>query len=186
MALPTSKAKRENSPLRLVQNPSTPASSGSGNNNNTSLLTVHPDGFPIPFTDYSLQFGFFGSFLHLVDLETFLTAVRNDIEEEITTHGRNARLPSLEYSKTIGGLQLWIQRMPWDTVNLAWAELAIVLEGLWLYIIDEKHDREAFMDVINHVSNRQVAFGWIGKPHVPRRDMSLTGAVSRGLEVSAS
>ena len=179
MALPNSRAKREVSKLHLVQNLST-----SANNGNLSLPTSDSDNFPIPYTDYSLQFGFFGSQLHLSDLEALLKAVRAEIEDEITAHGRNARLPSIEYSKSVLGFQLWIQKMPWDTLNLAWAELAIVVEGLWLYIIDDNHGRETFIDVINHVLNRQIAFGWIGKAHTPL--VSLTGAVSRVLEVPAS
>ena len=179
MALPNSLAKREVSKLHLVQNLSTPANIG-----NLSLSTTDPDDFPIPYTDYSLHFGFFGSQLHLSDLETLLKAVRAEIEEEITAHGRNARLPSEEYSKSVLGFQLWIQKMPWITLDLAWAELAIVVQGLWLYIIDDNHDRETFFDVINHVLNRQIAFGWIGKAHTPL--VSLTGAGSRGPGVPAS
>ena len=179
LALPNSMAKREVSNLHLVQNLSTPANIGS-----LSVPTADSDYFPIPSTDYSLRFGFFGPHLRLLDLETLLKAVRAEIEVEITAHGRNARLPSIEYSKSVLGLRLWIQKMPWSTLNLAWAELAIVVEGLWLYIIDDKHDHETFIDVINHVLNRQIAFGWIGKARMPL--MSLTGTVSRGLEVRAS
>ena len=179
MALPNSMAKREVSNMHLVQNLSTPANIGS-----LSLPTADSDYFPIPSTDYSLRFGFFGSILRLSDLETLLKAVRAEIEVEITAHGRNARLPSIEYSKSVLGLQLWIQKMPWATLNLAWAELAIVVEGLWLYIVDDKHDHETFIDVINHVLNRQIAFGSIGKAHIPL--VSLTETVSRGLAVPAS
>ena len=175
LALPKSTAKREVSKLHLAQNLSAPAS--------VRNLT-DSDYFPIPYTDYSLRFGFFGSHIHLSDSETLLEAVRAEVEEEIIAHGRNARLPSIEYSKSVQGLQLWIKKMPWGTVNLAWAELAIVVEGLWLYIVDDKHDRETFIDVINHVFNRQIAFGWIGKAHTPL--VSSTGAGSTGLEVPAS
>ena len=179
MALPNFMAKREASNLHLVQNLSTSANTGS-----LSLPTADSDYFPIPSTDYSLHFGFFGSDLRLSDLQTLLKAVRAEIEVEITAHGRNARLASVEYSKSVLGLQLWIQKMPWGTLNLAWAELAIVVEGLWLYIIDDKHDHETFIDVINHVLNRQIAFGWIGKAHTPL--VSSTGGVSRGVGVPAS
>ena len=63
--------------------------------------------------------------------------------------------------------------MPWSTENLAWAQLAVILKGLWLYIVDGKHDREAFIDVIDDVSRRQIAFGWIGEP---QRPLELTTA----------
>ena len=179
MALPNSMTRREVSKLHLVQNLSTPADI-----NPLSLPIADSDDFPIPYTDYSLHFGFFGDQLHLPDLESLLTAVRAEIEEEISAHGRNARLSSIEYSKKVLGLHLWIQKLPWITLDLAWAELAIVVEGLWLYIIDDKHDRETFIDVINHVSNRQIAFGWIGKTQTPR--ISSTGAGSKGPEVPTS
>ena len=179
MTLPNSMAKRELSTLHLVRNLSTPANIG-----NLRLPSADSDYFPIPYTDYSLHFGFFGSHLHLSDLEILLEAVRAEIEGEMTAHGRNARLTSIEYSKTVLGFQLWIQKMPWGTLNLAWAELAVVVEGLWLYIIDDKHDRETFIDVINHALNRQIAFGWIGKAQI--HPVSLTGAVSRRLGGPAS
>ena len=179
MTLPNGMAKREASELHLAQNFSTPASM-----RNLSLPTADSDYFPISYTDYSLRFGFFGSHLHLSNLKTLFEAVRAEIEEEITAHGRNARLPSIEYSKSAQGLQLWIKRMPWGTLNLAWAELAIIVEGLRLYIVDDKHDRETFIDVINHVLNRQIAFGWVGEAHTPL--VSLTGTVSTGLGVPAS
>ena len=169
MILPNSMAKREVSKSHLAQNLSTPASIG-----NVSSPTADSDYFPIPFTDYSLRFGFFGSHLHLSGLETLLRAVLAEIEDEITAHGRNARLTSIDYSKSVLGLQLWIQKMPSSTLNLAWAELAIVVEGLWLYIVDDQHDRETFIDVINQVLNKQIAFGWIGNAHTPL--VSLTGA----------
>ena len=168
VALREPRAKRETSPLRLIQYTSTSTVASSANASILSRLTVDdPDDFPIPHTPYSLRFGNLGSYLHLWDLETLLMAVQAEIEEEITTHGRNARLPSTEYSKNGAGLHLWIQNMPWETINLAWAELAIIVEGLRLYIVDERHDRETFIDVINHVIGRQVALGWIGKPHMP-------------------
>ena len=179
MALPNSITRREVSKLHLVQNLSTLADI-----NPLSLPTADSEDFPIPHTDYSLHFGFFGDLLHLPDLESLLTAVRAEIEEEISAHGRNARLTSIEYSKKVLGLHLWIQKLPWITLDLAWAELAIVVEGLWLYIIDDKHDRETFIDVINDVSNRQIAFGWIGKTQTPR--IPLPGAVSKGPEVPTS
>ena len=179
LALPKSTAKREVLKLDLAQNISGPASI-----RNLSLPAADSDYFPIPHTDYSLRFGFVGSHLHLSDLETLFKAVHAEIEEEITAHGRNARLPSIEYSKSVLGLQLWVQKMPWDILNVAWAELAIVVEGLWLYIIDHRHDRETFIDVINHILNKQIAFGWIGKAHTPL--LSSTGAVSRGSGVPAS
>ena len=72
--------------------------------------------------------------------------------------------------------------MPWDIVNLAWAELAIIVDGLWLYVVDGGHDREAFIDVINHVTGRQVALGWIGKSHRPLELTSSTVNVRRRLE----
>ena len=187
MALREPRAKREISPLRLVQYSSTSTVAGSANISTLSLLTVDdPDDFPVPHTPYSLRFGNLGSYLHLWDLETLLMAVQAEIEEEITAHGRNARLPSTEYSKNAAGLHLWIQNMPWETINLAWAELAIIVEGLRLYIVDERHDRETFIDVINHVIGRQVALGWIGKPHIPLQQTSSTGAVSKDLEAPAS
>lgn len=184
IALAITRAKREAPPLPLIQNTSSsPVTSPS----NASILNLSKaNDFPIPHSDYSLRFGNLGSQLHPWDLETLLIAVSAQIEEEIATHGRNARLPSSEYSKTLVGLQLWIQKMPWDTINLAWAELAIFVDGLWGYIVDGKHDRECFIDVINHVSERQVALGWIGKPHVPSLSTSLTGAARRGLEAPMS
>lgn len=180
VASPNPRAKREVSPLRLVQGSSMPSISGPANVSSLNLLaTDDPDEFPIPHTPYSLGFGFLGAYLHLGDVTTLLMAVRADIETELTAHGRNARLPSTEYSKDSAGLQLWILQMPWHTVNLAWAELAIIVEGLWLYIVDGRHDRETFIDVINHVSGRQIALGWIGKLDVRLEHMSSTGAVSR-------
>lgn len=154
--------------------------------NASTLSLPTADDFPIPHSDYTLRLGNLGPHLHPWDLETLLIAVSAAIEEEIAAHGRNARLPSTQYSKDLAGLHLWMQRMPWDTVNLAWAQLAIILDGLWLYIVDGGHDREAFIDVINHVTGRQVALGWIGKPHRPLEPTSSTGAVRRGLEALAS
>ena len=167
VALPNSKAKREVSPLRLIQDSPALPISAPPNVSNLSLLTAdHPDDFPIPHTDFSLRFGNLGSYLHPWDLATLLMAVEAEVEGNITAHGRNARLPSTEYSKRSVGLVFWIRKMPWDTVNLAWAEVAIVVEGLRLYIVDGRHDRETFIDVINHARVRQVALGWIGKPYM--------------------
>lgn len=187
VALPNSRAKREVSPLRLIQDsPALPISAPPNVSNLSLLTTDHSDDFPIPHTHFSLRFGNLGSYLHPGDLETLLMAVGAEVEGNITAHGRNARLPSTEYSKRSVGLEFWILKMPWDTVNLAWAEVAIVVEGLWLYIVDGRHDRETFIDVINHARVRQVALGWIGKPHMALEHASLTGVIGRGLEVSAS
>lgn len=181
--LPTTRAKREVPPSPLVEYNSTSSVSGPVNGSILSLPTA--DDFPIPYSDYSLRFGILGSQLHPWDLETILIAVSAAIEEEIAAHGRNSRLPSTEYSMSLAGLQLWIRSMPWDTVNLAWAQLAIFVEGLWYYIVDGGHDREAFIDIINHVTGRQVALGWIGKPPVPLEPTSSTGSAKRGLEAPA-
>ena len=177
LALPTTRAKREAAPLPLVQDSSTTSVT---NPVNTSILSAPTaDDFPIPHSDYSLRIDLLGSPLHPWDLETLLIAASAEIGEEITVHGRNARLPSSEYTKNLAGLQLWIQRMPWATVNLAWAELAIFVDGLWEYIVDGRNDREAFIDIINHVTATQVALGWIGKPRAPPLSTSLTGAARR-------
>ena len=167
VASPNSKVKRENPPLHMVQNPSRPAISGPANSSGLSLLMADSSEFPTPSPDYSLRFGNSGSHLHPWDLETLLGAVRDEIEEEINAHGRNAHLDSKEYLMRLAGLELWIKIMPWATINLAWAELSIIVEGLWLYFIVGKHDRETFINVINHVKAQQIAFGWIGKPHRP-------------------
>lgn len=184
LALPTSRAKREVPPSPLVQYSSMSSVTGPVNSSALSLPTA--EDLPIPDTDYTLRLGNLGSELHPWDLETLLIAVSTAIEEEIATRGRIARLPATEYSKTLVGLQLWIQRMPWDTVNLAWAVLAIIVDGLWLYIVGGGHNREAFIDVINHVTGRQVALGWIGKPPRPLEPTSSTGAVRRSLEAHTS
>lgn len=184
IASSTIESKREIARPPLVQYSSMSSATGVTNMSTLSLPTA--DEFPIPHTDYTLRLGNLGSYLHLWDLESLLVAVSAAIKEEITAHGRNARLPSTEYSKSLGGLQLWIQRMPWAAVNLAWAELAIIAEGLWLYIVNEGHDREAFIDVINHVTGRQVALGWIGKPPRPLEHSSSSGAVRRDLHALAS
>ena len=187
VVLPSSRAKREVSQLHSVQDSPTLPFSGLVNVSNVSLLTAdHSNDFPIPHTHFSLRFGNMGSYLHSWDLETLLMGVRAEIEAQITIHGRIARLPSTEYSKSLAGLQFWIQKMPWETVNLAWAEVAIVVEGLWLYIVDERHHRETFIDVINNVRVKQVALGWIGKPNLPLEQMPSIGAVSRALEVTSS
>lgn len=184
VALPTTRAKREAPPSPVVQYSST--TSVTGPVNISILSPPMANDFPIPHSDYSLRFGNLGSHLHPWDLETLLIAVSAQIEEEITIHGRNARLLSSEYSRNLVGLQLWIQRMPWATINLAWAELAIFVDGLWEYIVDGRHDREAFIDILNHVTGTQVALGWIGKPGAPPLSTSLTGAARRGLEALAS
>ena len=72
--------------------------------------------------------------------------------------------------------------MPWDTVNLAWAELAIFANGLWSYFVEGGHDRESFIDVVNHVTGRQVALGWIGKPRESLKLTSSTETATRSLE----
>ena len=179
--------KRESLPLRLAQYNSTSTTSKSANVSALGLMTVdnsdNSDDFPIPHTHLSLRFGNLGSYLHPFDLENLLIAIRAEIEAEINAHGRLARLPSTEYSKNLAGLQFWIQVLPWDMVNLTWTELAVVVEGLWLYIVDGRHDRETFIDVINNVIGRQVAFGWIGKPHRPIDHTSSTAAIRRGLKI---
>lgn len=178
--LPTTRAKREVPPSPLVQYNSTISVTGLLNASVLSLPTV--GDFPIPYSDYSLRFGNLGSRLHPWDLESILIAVSAAIEEELAAHGRNARLPSAEYSMDLAGLQFWIQKMPWETVNLAWAQLSIIVDGLWLYIMDRGHDREAFIDVLNHVTGIQVALGWIGKPNRPLEPTSSTEAARRGPE----
>lgn len=183
-ALATTRAKREAPPLPLMQNSPTISVTGSAN---VSILSLSMAAkFPIPHSDYSLVFGNMGSQLHPWDLETLLIAVSHEIEEEIAAHGRNARLSSSEYSKTLAGLELWIRKMPWVTVNLSWAELAIFVDGLCEYIVGGKHDRESFIDVLNHVTDTQVALGFIGKPRVPSLSTSLTGAARRSMEAPAS
>ena len=173
--------------MRLVQFNSSSTGTGSANDSTPSLwLADDAEDFPIPHTHFSLRFGFLGPYLHPWDLETLLIAVRAEIEQEISAHGRTARLPSREYSKDLGGLQLWLRIMPWDTLNLAWAELAVIVEGLWLYIVDGRHDRETFIDVINNSIGRQVAFGWVGKPPRPLEHTSSTAGSRRGLVVRAS
>ena len=157
--------KREVPPLQLIQNSSTSSLTRIVNTSTLSLLKT--DHFPIPHSDYSLRLGFFGAHVYLWDLENLLTAVSVTTEEELAAHGRLALLPSEEYSKDLAGLQFWIQRMPWSTENLAWAQLAVILNGLWLYFIDGRHDREAFIDVVDDVAGRQIALGWIGKPPMP-------------------
>lgn len=174
IALPTNKDKREVPLSSSVQSSSILSVIRPTNATVSSLRTS--DDFPIPYTDYSLIFGNLGSRLHPWDLETLLIAVSAAIDAEIVEHGRNARSPSEEYSRNLGGLQLWVQKMPWVTVNLAWAELAIIVHGLRLYIVDDRHDQEAFIDVVNHVTGTQIALAWIGKPHQPfqqRRRMEL-------------
>ena len=157
--------KREIPPLRLMQDSSTSSLTRIVNASTLSLLNT--DHFPIPHSDYSLRLGFFGDHVDLSDFENLLTAVSVAIEEELAAHGRLALLPSEEYLKDLAGFQFWIQRMPWSTENLAWAQLAVILKGLWLYIVDGRHDREAFIDVIDDVTVRQIAFGWIGKSQRP-------------------
>ena len=184
VTLSTTRAKREVPPLPLAQYSSTTSLTGPVNASILSLPTAND--YPIPHTDYSLRFGNLGRRLFPWDLETLLVAVSLEIETEIADHGRDARLPSSEYSKTLAGLHLWIQRMPWVAVNLAWAELAIFADGLWGYIVDGRHNQEAFIDIINHVTGTQVALGWIGESRVPPVSTSLTGAARRGLEALAS
>ena len=164
-----SRTKREVPPLQLMQD--SPTSSLTRIVNASSMSLLKTDHFPIPHSDYSLVLGFFGAHVNLGDLENLLAAVSVTIEEELAAHGRLALLPSEEYSKDSAGLQFWIQRMPWSTENLAWAQLAVVLKGLWLYVVDGKHDREAFIDVVDDVNGRQIAFGWIGEP---QRSLELT------------
>ena len=178
--LPTTRANRG---VPLSQYNSTIPVTGLLNASTLSLPTV--DDFPIPYSDYSLRFGNMGSQLHPWDLETILIAISAAIEEQLAAHGRNAHLPSTEYSMDLAGLRFWIQRMPWDTVNLAWAQLAIIVDGLWLYIVDGGHDRESFIDVLNHGTGMQVALGWIGKPHMPLESTSSTGAARKGREARA-
>lgn len=171
------RAKRVVSPARSTQGSSASSVTGGLNTSTLNLLLI--DDFPIPDTDYSLRFGNLGSPLYPWDLETLLIAVSAAIEEEIAAHGRIARLPSAEYSKDLAGLQLWILKMPWITDNLAWAELAIIVHGLWLYVVVGGHDREAFVDVFDHVTGSQVALGWIGKPSRSLKATSFTGAARR-------
>ena len=174
--------KREFSPLHLIRFNST-SMSGSGNLSTPNLWTAdNSDDFPIPDTHYSLRFGNTGPYLYLGDIETLLIAVHNEVERELITHGRMARLPSAEYQKDLVGLQLWIQAMPWDTDNLAWAELAIIVEGLWMYFVGGKHHRETFIDTINRDVGRQIAFGWIGKPHRHLEHSSEIAKVRRSLK----
>ena len=165
------RVKREVSPLPLIHYNSTSTTLSSTNVSAPGQMTAdasdNSDDFPIPHTHFTLRFGNLGSNLHPWDLETLLIAVRAEIEAEITAHGRNARLPSTGYSKSLLGLIFWIELLPWHGVNLAWAELAIVVEGLWLYIVDGRHDRETFIDIINNAISAQVAYGWIGKSHRP-------------------
>lgn len=161
----SSMTKREIPPLRLMQD--SPTSSLPRIVNASTLSLLKSDHFPIPHSDYTLGFGFFGAHVYLWDLENLLTAVSVTIEEELAAHGRLALLPSEEYSKDLAGLQFWIHRMPWSTENLAWAQLAVILNGLWLYFVDGRHDREAFIDVVDNVTRRQIALGWIGKPQRP-------------------
>ena len=164
VTLPNTRARREVSPLSLVQYPSTSTINGSANVTSLTLLNADDShDVPIPSTHYLLRLGNLGSYLHSWDLGTLLIAIRAEVHAEIEAHGRNSRLPSTEYSKSLAGLHFWIQRMPWDSVNLAWAELAIIVEGLWLYFVDARHDRETFISVINTVARRQIALGWIGK-----------------------
>ena len=181
------RVKREYSPLRSVQYNSTSTTSNSATVSTPGLMTgdvseVSGD-FPIPHTHFSLHFGNLGSHMHPWDLETLLITVRNEVEAELTAHGRNARLSGKEYSRSLLGLEFWVQTLPWHEVNLAWAELAIIVEGLWLYIVDGKHDRETFIDIINNAIGRQVAFGWIGEAHRPIEDKLSTAVVRRGLRI---
>lgn len=162
VAMPAGRAERDVQPLTLVHYSSNLSVLGPANTSTPSLQTTGE--FPIPYTDYSLVFGNLGSHLYPWDLETLLIAVSAAIDEELAAHGKIARLPSGEYSKTLAGLELWIQKMPWNTDSLAWAELAVIVHGLLLYIVDGRHDRETFFDAVNHVTGRQVAFGRIGKP----------------------
>ena len=156
-----SMAKRDDLPLCLFQY------------NTTSITATNPsilngtDNLPIPHTPYSLRLSMTGSYMYLGDIQTLLSLIRDRAERELITHGRNARLSSSEYSADSVGLRLWVQKMPWETENLAWAELAVIIDGLWLYILEEEDDRETFFELINDQIRRQVAFGWIGKPHVP-------------------
>ena len=180
----TTKSKRDTPPSPSIRYSSSLTFAAPVNASVLSLSTA--DNFPIPHTDYSLGFGNLGSHMYSWDLENILIAVSADIEEQVVAHGRNARLASTEYSKNLAGLQLWIHSMPWATVNLAWAELAVIVGGLWLYFVDGGHDQEAFYDVINHVTGTQVALGWIGKPYRPLESTSSIGAGRRSLESLAS
>lgn len=173
--MPDSRTKRDASPLRLAQYNATSPVTVPANVSTPSLLTAdNTDDFPIPYTHFSLIFGNLGPSLHPWDLETILIAARAEIEAEIEIHGRNALLPSTEYSMDLVSLQLWVKRVPWVTANLAWAEMAIIIEGLWLYILGGRHDREAFFDFVNTVTREQAAFGFIGKPHRPLELTSST------------
>ena len=184
------RVKREVSPLRLVQYNSTSTAFSSAYVSAPGLMTGdaadNSDDFPIPHTHFSLRFGNLGSDLHPEDLKTLLIAVRAEIEAEITAHGRNSRLPSTGYSKSLVGLVFWTELLPWHGVNLAWAELAIVVEGLWLYIVDGRHDRETFVDIMNNAISAQVAYGWIGESHIPIKDNPSTAAERRVLKVRSS
>ena len=175
VAMPTGRAKAEVQPLTLVQSSSNVSVPGFANASTSSLRTT--DDFPIPDTPYSLLFGNLGSQLYPWDLETLLVGVSAEIEEEIVAHGRNARLPSEEYSMTLAGLQLWMWKMPWDTDNLAWAHMAIIVRGLVIYIVDGGHNREAFIDLVNHVTGRQIAFGGIRNTQRLLEPTSSTRAV---------
>ena len=179
-----SMTKREVPPLRLEQDSSTSPLTRIVNASTLSLLKA--DHFPIPHSDYTLWLGNFGAHVYHWDLENLLTAVSVAIEEELAAHGRLALLPSADYSKNLGGLQFWIERMPWSTGNLAWAQLVVILNGLWLYIVDGRHDREAFIDVVDNVTGRQVAFGWIGKPHRPLELTPASGVIRRALKALSS
>ena len=172
-------AKRKIPRSPLVQYSSKPSNTGLVNTSNLTLATI--EEFPIPYTDYSLLFTKYETWLHPRDLQNLLSAASAEIEGEITAHGRIARLSSTEYSKDVAGLQFWIRSMPWDTVNLAWAELAVFVNGLWLYMVDGRHSDEAIIQVINHSTGRQVALGWIGKPQRFPKPTLLTAAARRSL-----
>lgn len=126
-----------NPSLSLIQKPAA-----------SNLSKPTSDTFAIPNTDLVLNFSVFGSVLEISQLDDLLTRAQDDIQTLINRYGADARTRDEAYDPwRTGDLALEIYRVTMP-VRLTLGQFRSLIEGLWLYMIQNRRSREAIFRLL--------------------------------------
>lgn len=114
----------------------------------TNIPPTSSDTFAIPNTDLVLNFSVFGSVLEISQLDDLLTRAQDDIQTLINRYGADARTRDEAYDPwRTGDLALEIYRVTMP-VRLTLGQFRSLIEGLWLYMIQNRRSREAIFRLL--------------------------------------
>lgn len=108
----------------------------------TSADLLHSsDVFPITTSRGALHLHDFGGFLEFSAVESLLAVVAAVIKEAVEAYGANEQSPGPSFEYDLGdGVELGIWKRASFPNGLTWKTLQTIVNGLWLYYIQQKKE----------------------------------------------